>query len=142
MAGTEHAGAQFDEHFNRRVDPERATYDIKPGTRYSGISVIYQNEHSGKTLTIPGHSFTGEMHGVWGSGHKTDPAVEVMRQARGTTLGTGRDAQNYWPSHVQFSVPNPEAPNGVETRSHFFRNSPMLDLSPAYPGKERTQSGR
>lgn len=138
MAGIEHAGAQFDEHFNRHVDPERATYEIKPGTRYSGINVVYQNEHSGKTLTIPGHSFTGEMHGVWGSGHKTDPAVETMRQASSTTFA----GENYRPSHVQFTVPNPEAPNGHEVRSHFLRNSPMLQLSKEYPGKESKQAGK
>lgn len=138
MAGTEHAGAQFDEHFNRQVDPERATYDIKHGTRYSGLSVIYKNDYTGKTRSLPGHGHIGEMHGVWGSGHKTDPAVEAMRNARSATFGTGREKQTYTPSHVQFSVPNPEAPNGVETRSHFFRNSPMLRLSPEYPGKERT----
>ena len=149
MAGTEHAGAQFDSykaereaHAQHLADSKRNWKDnqgqIRDGDAYTGATILYGNQHNRHEHV----GWSGELHGTWGADTaKGDPATELLASAGPMKVG----GVDYHPTYAHLHSEHPGIPGLNITRSHHLRldGARMLrDRAQNRAYKESKQAGR
>jgi len=149
MAGTEHAGAQFDSYkAEREAKAHHAAAhkeiwkdnqgQVQDGLTYTGATILYQNEHNAHEHV----GWSGELHGTWGAETaKEDPATELLHSAGPTKVG----GVDYTPSYALLHSKHPDLPNVNVTHSQWLRRGGATELRNRVQGrayKESKQAGR
>jgi len=149
MAGTEHAGAQFDSFkAEREAKASHAAASkeiwkdhqgqVQDGHTYTGASILYKNEHNSHEHV----GWSGELHGTWGGENdKADPALSLLRSAGPTKVG----GVDYQPSYALLHSKHPDLPNVNVTHSQWLQRDGARDIRDREQNREykqRKQAGR